>query len=231
MIFNKRSTLILVIISLSFYLTGCGSTSALLSLIGVTTNIHSVSTDDDLHSNGTNIGLRDYYIKVGDQELEINWPQSTDPSFDHYDVYRDGVQIATVNSVTDLSYLDAGVSNDVQYTYQIVVKDATDSTLNALVEISDEPKNLPPDSISLSGLAGIEMISLNWEQSTAPDFLRYELYRDGFLVKIESNIASVNYTNTGLDFYNEYRYQMRVVDVSGNISEFSPSIIIKPNGC
>jgi len=59
-----------------------------------------------------------------DGKLDVSWNQATDnDGIDHYDVYRDGSKI-TETSI--LSYKDAGLNNDQEYTYYIIAVDNSD---------------------------------------------------------------------------------------------------------
>jgi hypothetical protein len=57
---------------------------------------------------------------AGDAEVTLDWAATTASDLNHYNVYRDGTQIA---SPTNSAYIDSGLRNGTTYTYQVTAVD------------------------------------------------------------------------------------------------------------
>jgi Lamin Tail Domain/Calcineurin-like phosphoesterase len=57
---------------------------------------------------------------AGDGEVTLNWTANTEADLNHYNLYRDGAEIASPTSAT---YTDSGVTNGTTYSYQVTAVD------------------------------------------------------------------------------------------------------------
>ena len=62
---------------------------------------------------------------VSSSQIDLDWDDNSEPDLDHYNVYRDTVQIAT--DVTESSYSDTGLSPSTQYCYTVTAVDTSDN--------------------------------------------------------------------------------------------------------
>ena len=61
---------------------------------------------------------------ISQTEIELNWNANTESDLDHYNVYRDGVLIATTTSTT---YTDTGLTPETTYTYEVSAVDTSNN--------------------------------------------------------------------------------------------------------
>jgi len=155
----------------------------------------------------------------------LQWETSIDPDFYLYEIYRDGVLIATSDIQTTNNYLDVDVTNNISYEYYIVVIDVSDNILDQTDVITVTP--FKPGPI-LSALAGDGQVTLNWTEDSDLKFDHYEIFRDGsFYQTIPLQSTTVN-VDSGVVNFTEYSYKIKTVDVSGNSSAFSNIVSVTP---
>ncbi|HYY20381.1 MAG TPA: hypothetical protein VE780_00755 [Thermoleophilaceae bacterium] len=54
--------------------------------------------------------------------MSLDWTDNSESDLDHYNVYRDGTQVA---SPTASNYTDSGLTNGTSYSYQVTAVDHT----------------------------------------------------------------------------------------------------------
>jgi len=88
--------------------------------------------------------------EVGNGAVLLTWRPNVEKDLVGYNVYRDGVLVASF--VPTSAYLDVGLANDVEYSYQITALDRTsnESELSCEVKATPSEDNVPSAPIPLS---------------------------------------------------------------------------------
>jgi fibronectin type 3 domain-containing protein len=164
---------------------------------------------------------------AGDAQVSLDWADGSESDLDHYNVYRDGTQVA---SPTASNYTDSGLTNGTSYSYQVTAVDHAGNESAKSSSVSTTPQAAPDTTApaapaGLTATAGDAQVSLDWADSSESDLDHYNLYRG--TTKIASPTSSA-YTDTGLTNGSEYTYQATAVDSSGNESAKSASASATP---
>ncbi|MCY7487906.1 fibronectin type III domain-containing protein [Paenibacillus alvei] len=178
-----------------------------------------------------NIPIPQYDLKIDSVESEkvmLSW--TLVQGADKYNVYRDGVRVATV---TDSKYEDKSVKPDMDYKYQVAAVIAgAEYPISPTLQVHTPIKKdtTPPsvvDSVYIHNQ--FESFTVNWKPNTEPDLDGYNVYVDGKKHNT-SLIKSTSYTVR--DLKNGQRYEVRIsaVDKSGNESVLSPAAYAIPDG-
>ena len=92
-------------------------------------------------------------------------------------------------------------------------------------------KSAPNKPRDLIASGGDGWIYISWLQGAEEDLGTYSLYRstseDGSYQLIASNLKQVNYYDTSAQRGTVYYYKLRVIDTTGNISDFSDTVSAK----
>jgi YVTN family beta-propeller protein len=159
----------------------------------------------------------------------LTWSPSTDTNgIDYYRVYRGIVGVpgvVEIGKTTNTSYLDAGLSPETDYKYQIGAVDranwATNSDMiyiSTPADIIDNTSPTTPTNLAAT-VMGPTQINLSWWASTDDvGVLGYEVYRDGALF---STLNALLYANNELSANTTYEYKVRAYDASGKYSPYS----------
>jgi len=163
-------------------------------------------------------------------QITIHWNESSILSglgLGGYDVYRNGVRIATTSATT---YQDNGLSPSTQYCYTIVAfdvlgNDSDPSAQTCAVTQSGIDATAPWVPSGLLVLANsASQVTLYWNASTdmgGSGLAGYRIYRNGVLI---GSTASMTYTDTGLSAGTQYCYSIVAYDNAGNASSGSASV-------
>ena len=141
-----------------------------------------------------------------------------------YDVYRNGVYLATVPK-TVLTYTDASVIAGSTYTYRIDARDLADNATGASVTLTGTgttDTTAPSVPTGLASTGNTETtVGLSWSPSTDNvGVTSYTVLRGG--VSIASVAApATTFTDTGLVPGTAYSYQVQAKDAAGNASAAS----------
>ncbi|GFZ31506.1 hypothetical protein CSC2_20320 [Clostridium zeae] len=159
-------------------------------------------------------------------EVAISWNQSTDNiAVVGYDIFRDGIQIASVGSDVT-SYTDSGLNPNTQYKYTIKAKDQAGNISNASSELSvttdaDTVPPTNPSNLIISSVGGW-YINLSWSLSTDNGAIAgYDIYCNGSKV---GSSTTTSYTATGLQLTTQYSFVVKARDIGGNESGESNSV-------
>jgi fibronectin type 3 domain-containing protein len=152
-------------------------------------------------------------------QARLSWNAATDDTgVTAYVVYRDGVAIATV---TSLSYVDGAVTAGRTYSYAVSARDAAgnESARSAprTVAIPAGPDTTAPSTpTNFTATPGARRVTLNWSAATDNvGVAGYYVLRDGVRVATLS-AGTLTYTNTGLTTGRQYVFQVRAYDAAGN---------------
>src|SRR3989344_3934555 len=190
-------------------------------------------SDTSIPTTPTNLSA----TAVSSSQINLTWTASTDNvGVTGYNVYRGGVQIA---SVANTSYNDTGLSANTSYTYYVRATDAAGNISNQSISVSattqfttpPPPDTPPPPSdtsipttpTNLSATAASSsQINLSWTASTDNvGVTGYDIYRNNTFL---TTTTGTSYSNTALSANTTYSYYVRAKDVAGNVS--SPSTTV-----
>jgi chitodextrinase len=164
---------------------------------------------------------------AGDAQVELDWADNSESDLDHYNVYRDGTQVASPSAS---NFTDPALTNGTSYSYQVTAVDhsgnesAKSSSVSAIPQAAPDT-TAPAAPTGLTATAGDSQVSLDWADSPESDFSHYNVYRNG--VKVASPSGSAH-TDTGLTNGTTYDYYVTAVDTSGNESAKSASVSATP---
>ena len=162
---------------------------------------------------------------VSPAQVTLGWTASTDNvAVTGYRVYRNGVLLTSVGSVT--SYQDATVSASTPYSYTVQALDGTGNfsgQSTALILTTPAAVDTTPPSVP-GGLAAsaVSAIQINLSWSAATDNVAvsgYRVFRNGTLVATVGVVPA--YQDTGLSVGTTYVYTVRALDAAGNVSGLS----------
>jgi len=172
---------------------------------------------------------------VGETTVFLAWTINDDRDFKQYDVAgstQPGFSITEDTlfktlvqkdqNATEITGLVAGTT----YYFKVRVKDQTDLVADSNeVSVITQPNTYPP-FVNLYGPDNVTVstMDIEWSESLAGDFARYEVYRSkfgnfspvaGLMVAQITDKLSVVYRATGLEPSTTYFFKVRVVDTGG----------------
>jgi chitodextrinase len=152
--------------------------------------------------------------------IVLSWAASADDiGVTAYEVFRNGSQVA---SVTGTRFRDNGLSPKTTYTYQVRALDAAGNASALSPKVSavtlTTPDTVPPSvpkAFHASSPAP-SLMTLTWQASTDNvGVYEYLLSRPGLATV---HVDGLIYTDMGLMGGTAYPYQLRAVDLAGNVS-------------
>ncbi|MDP1676386.1 MAG: LamG-like jellyroll fold domain-containing protein [Bacteroidota bacterium] len=178
---------------------------------------------------------KDLSANVTGTTIDLNWLNGGGGvPLQQYYIYRgsDSTTLALLDSTTNISYADTGLTSSTEYFYRVTAYDSTgfesvDSyALNVMTNDVIPPS--APQNLAVS--AGDGQVILNWNPNSEIDFGKYYIYVDTSLFPttiVDSTIGGVNDTLkliSGLMNYQQYYFRITAADISGNISGFSDQV-------
>jgi chitin-binding protein len=209
-------------------------------------------TDIVAPSAPTNLTASTTAVSATSSSVLLAWsPSSDNTAVTGYEIYRNGIKIATVSYP---GYLDPSVTSSDTYTYYIIAFDAAGNrsatsnqlsvtpnraSLGVTVNGQVDPGNLPQNDISAptaprnltastaAVTATTSSVFLTWSPSfDATGVSGYDVYRNG------SKIASVSllgYTDLSATSNETFVYYVVAFDAAGNRSQASSELSVTPN--
>ncbi|HEX7259501.1 MAG TPA: SdrD B-like domain-containing protein [Candidatus Saccharimonadia bacterium] len=172
-------------------------------------------------------------------EIDLSWTASVDNvGVADYLVFRDGLQIGSVNSPST-SFIDTtNIAPGASYRYYVRAVDVANNISTASQTIT---VTVPaPDTLSPSTPSGLispsqtnNSIALKWNASTDNvGVSAYRIYRIGGSRKLALNtlvgtITGSTFTATGLSRGTSYSFFVVAVDAAGNVSSPSSTLVVK----
>lgn len=157
--------------------------------------------------------------------VSLTWDSQT--SAGKFNVYRDGVKVATVNGN---QFAEGSLKADQEYQYQIEALSATGVTSDKSQELrvrtlAESDVELPTAPRSLHSMGETqESVSLMWGKSTHTSGIKkYDIYRDG--QKIAETEKTI-YKDTGLKAGTQYRYVVIATSNEGSLSDRSNELVL-----
>ncbi|MBL8930545.1 MAG: sulfatase-like hydrolase/transferase [Kineosporiaceae bacterium] len=199
---------------------GTGYFATIWSTSGVGTYSLSVTEDvPDTQPPSAPAGL--HAVNVTQDSVQLAWTPSTDNiGIAAYNVIRDGLTVGTTLGTT---YVDAGLAESTQYTYEIVAVDTSSnasppSNAAPVTTLSAEPDGEAPTTPANLSVSSVDhqSVQLTWDAATDNTLVAgYKLYRDGaFLL----SVPTTSIRDTGLTPVTTYQYAVRAYDAAGNES-------------
>lgn len=157
----------------------------------------------------------------------LSWSGATDNvAVTGYDVYKDGVFLASTASTT---YTVSGLSSSTAYAFYVQAKDAAgNSSLasNTVTVTTLTPDTTAPTAPTLSA-SGTTASSTNLSWTGATDNVAvsgYDVYKGGVL--LGSTTTATTYAVTGLTASTAYTFTVRAKDAAGNVSADSNTVSV-----
>ncbi len=155
----------------------------------------------------------------------LSWDAQT--TAEKYNVYRDGVKIATVK---ENLFEDSKLSASTEYKYEIQAicqseKLSEKSDQIVAKTLSEDAQEKPTTPSGLHSMGETEVtISLMWNKSTHTTGIKeYLVYRDNILV---GKTSDIQYQDKSLNAATKYKYIVKAVGVDGSIYDTSNELIV-----
>ncbi|WP_336772420.1 S-layer homology domain-containing protein [Paenibacillus sp. MMO-58] len=179
----------------------------------------------------------------GGHTIELSWTAAAD--VDGYKIYRSTTDSETsANGVYpdyrliglaagDASgYADQGLRGSTAYSYRVTAfnangESAASSSVNATTAAGSDSV-APSAPVGLTAEPGIEQVKLAWEPNVETDFLKYNIYVNGFKRASVDPAPSSVYTVTNLKAGTRYTFTVKAVDQAGNESAASHAVTETP---
>jgi prepilin-type N-terminal cleavage/methylation domain-containing protein len=185
---------------------------------------------------------------TSDQSIQLgSWANSTDASgVARYDIYE-GLAADTSSMVkdgsqtTNAAYTDTGLVPNTTYYYVVYAFDTVGNQSGPQVPVGTVTNPQAPFMVSCTTLpdttaptapAGItatstsSTVTLNWTTAGTDDYkvAGYQIFRNGGTTPVGTASASaLTFTDTGLTPWTTYTYQIKTVDMYGNLSPATPA--------
>lgn len=170
---------------------------------------------------------------VGNAQIALDWAPTTAGDFEHYELTRtneatgEQVVIAGPGSeplLTTEGYLDVGLTNDVTYTYSLVVVDNNGHPSPAVTWSGTPTEStavVPSAPYDLRARTEQDQAILEWLPPTATpvEIVGYQVFRDGDATPIWSGTAT-SFADT-IGYNGDHHYQVRALSLSGGASDFA----------
>jgi chitodextrinase len=176
-----------------------------------------------------------YAQAVSYSEIDLNWSASSSPGgISGYNIFRNSILIASVDSTSYNSYKNTGLSASMTYSYFVtaysVYGTSPASNTVSATTLAPPPPPTTPSNLSAETLDDSE-IDLSWTASTSTGGIsRYNIYRNGSFIGSTSS-ATVSdtgsltaYYDNGLASATTYSYYVVAVSSSGIASSPSSAI-------
>jgi chitodextrinase len=204
----------------------------------------------------TNLAASTFATSATTSSVLLAWsPASDNIAVTGYEIYRNGIKVATVSSTS--VYIDPTVTSSVSYSYYVVAFDAagnrsgssnvlavTPNTASLGVTINGQlssgvigqpqqditsptsPTNLTASTFVTS--ATTSSVLLAWSASSDNTAVTgYDIYRNGS--KLATVTAALVYTDPTVTSTVSYTYYVVAVDAAGNRSGSSNLLVVTPN--
>jgi chitodextrinase len=168
---------------------------------------------------------------VSSSQINLSWAAATDNvGVTGYNVFRGGMQIATLGAVT--TFQNTGLTASTAYSYTVRALDAAGNISAPSSSASATTQAPAPDTTAPSTPAGLaatavssSQINLSWAAATDNvGVTGYNVFRGG--MQIATLGAVTTFQNTGLNASTSYSYAVQAIDAAGNASGQSTAVIV-----
>ena len=171
---------------------------------------------------GDDCGVKSISIQVSTDRK--NWTTVSTAEFATYNKTATYAYTISLDKYSDCSLYVRAFATD----FSDNISDTGDGAGFVEYYVDKSAPNKPRDLIASGGDG---WIYISWLQGAEEDLETYSLYRstseDGSYQLIASNLKQVNYYDTSAQRGTVYYYKLRVIDTTGNISEFSDAVSAK----
>ncbi|HEX4433084.1 MAG TPA: cellulase family glycosylhydrolase [Frankiaceae bacterium] len=153
----------------------------------------------------------------GPNLIRLSWTAPPDPEalVEGYDVYRNGVLVATTTSTT---YTDVPIMEATPYTYTVdAFNDPADISVPSAPLTATAPDDRPPTPpTGLKFTLAAKTITVTWAASTDNVGVSgYRVYRNGTVI---ASTTTKSYADSAVSQGHAYQYQVVALDRAGNVS-------------
>ncbi len=175
---------------------------------------------------------------AGDGMITLNWSDSTDVGFNHYQIYRStdgGASYDPLVTSTESFYIDTGLTNGNTYYYYVTAIDNADNESANSNPVSAVPHDItaPSAPANVSAAFSGSAVNLDWDDNTETDLDSYRIYHSEnsgsnfvLLDTLSGNPPASLYSDSidPADLGKTYFYFITAVDAEGNESIFSNEV-------
>ena len=182
------------------------------------------------------LGLRGL---AGQDSVLLIWRPNTEQDLAGYNVYRaetSGGPYTKVNNslVSDNSFVDRTVTNEITYYYVISAVDVDDNESRYSSEIEAMPTSIPAQPQGLSAGIETDFVRLFWFNNPEKDIIGYNIYRslsreEGYAKLNEQPVADTSFVDTDVSQGESYFYQITAIDNEDNESAISSVFTARPD--
>jgi chitodextrinase len=211
-------------------------------------------TDTTPPTTPTNLTAATFALTATTSSVVLSWSPSTDnQAVGGYEVFRDGVKIATV---TTPGYTDTPVTSSITYTYFVVAFDVVGNRSGASNSLTVTPNqaslNVTFNGQLSSGILGLprndifpptaptglvasttalsatnSSVTLNWNAASDDVAVTgYEVFRNGAII---ATVTTTSYTDPSVTSNVTFTYFIVAFDAAGNRSIAGNQLLVTPN--
>ncbi|MDH2888530.1 MULTISPECIES: lytic polysaccharide monooxygenase [Bacillus cereus group] len=174
-------------------------------------------------------------IKTEAKKAHLKWDAPKDATtISHYNIYRNGEKLAPV---TTTELVDENLLPNAEYTYEVTAVDRRGNESVKSMPLTVKTKELSSvDTEAPSAPKGLHSmgetettVDLMWTASVGnTEIDHYQVYRNGQL--LPGKVSGTRIMDKNLQPGTLYTYEVRAVDVAGNISEASNTLQVRTKG-
>jgi len=143
----------------------------------------------------------------------LSWTNPGDLEFDHVNVYRNAVKIA---SIATENYTDNGLTSETSYAYKVTTVDTRGNESSGINMTAKTLDITPPDSVgNLTATESGKNVALSWTNPAQLDFEKVRLKRNGVII-YEGNEQT--FEDSTVSEKTNYSYEIVAFDYEGNAS-------------
>lgn len=155
----------------------------------------------------------------GDAKITLNWTANTETDLAGYKIYRaaEAGEYSVLGTATSNAYVDSGVVNGTTYRYQVTAVDQSGNESGFSISANAVPVDgVPAAPTGLTATTGDTQVYLNWDDSTDPGLLGYNVYMEGWAGALNTSLLTVSdCTITGLANGQTFTFYVTAVDGAG----------------
>lgn len=167
------------------------------------------------------------------RQISIMWDASSGAT--SWNVYRstNGVSYTLYATVSQTSYVDSGVVDGANYSYQVTAlnpigESAASSPVSATPQVPPAPPTSPSASASYSTYGGNTFFAMNLQWVASPGATTYNVLRSstsgsGYAI-IASGVAGASYLDVTVSAGTSYYYVIQAVSAAGAQSIYSTQV-------
>ncbi|MFC2059965.1 hypothetical protein ACFLTZ_02575 [Chloroflexota bacterium] len=167
---------------------------------------------------------------AGNEQISLDWNDNAETDLDGYNVYR-GLSSGNINTlvtsnVSTSNFTDTLLYGGGLYYYEVTAVDLGANESGRSNTSSATAVDVAPAApTGLGAISGSEEIDLDWDNNAESDIDGYDVYRgpsSGNITElVGNNVATSNFTDTGLYAGGLYYYEVTAVDLGANESSRS----------